>query len=416
MANPEHREILKQGVEQWNKWREEHPEVRPVLREVLLSRADLSGANLYKADLHEANLSGTNLHGTDLREADLGRSYLRKANLELAHLSGASLVNANLSGANVVKADLSGANLSRADLSWTDLSWTDLGGADLSGANLWHADLTRADLSTANLRAAGLGGASLTRANLSGANLSGAQAVETSFADVNLSVANGLETVEHVGPSTIGIDTIYKSHGKIPEAFLRGCGLQDWEIELVKLYQPDLVAADLTTILYRVSELRSRAPVRYSSCFISYSTHDQEFAERLHADLQAKGVRCWFAPHDVKGGRKLHEQIDEAIRLHDRLLLILSEHSMSSEWVNTEIAKARKREVKEAKRVLFPVRLVGFETLRDWECFDGDTGKDSAREIREYFIPDFSNWKDHDSYRTAFERLVKDLKAVASSQ
>jgi hypothetical protein len=72
---------------------------------------------------------------------------------------------------------------------------------------------------------------------------------------------------------------------------------------------------------------------------------------------------------------KVHEQIDDAIRLHDRLLLILSEHSMSSEWVKTELAKARKREVKEGKRVLFPVRLVGFERLSEWECFDGDTGK-----------------------------------------
>jgi len=55
--------------------------------------------------------------------------------------------------------------------------------------------------------------------------------------------------------------------------------------------------------------------------------------------------------------------------------------------------------------------LVDFETLRDWECFDAHTGKDSAREIREFFIPDFSNWKDHDSYRQALERLLKDLRA-----
>lgn len=61
--------------------------------------------------------------------------------------------------------------------------------------------------------------------------------------------------------------------------------------------------------------------------------------------------------------------------------------------------------------MLFPVRLVDFETLRDWECFDADTGKDSAREIREFFIPDFSIWKDFDSYQQAFERLVRDLKA-----
>ena len=90
--------------------------------------------------------------------------------------------------------------------------------------------------------------------------------------------------------------------------------------------------------------------------------------------------------------------------MHDRLLLIVSAHSMNSEWVKTELAKARKREVKEGKRVQFPVRLVGFERLRDWECFDGDTGKDSAREVREYFIPDFSRWKEHDSYQAALGR------------
>ena len=153
-------------------------------------------------------------------------------------------------------------------------------------------------------------------------------------------------------------------------------------------------------------------PIEFYSCFISYSTKDQEFADRLFADLQTRGVRCWFAPHHISGGKKLHEQIDEAIRLHERLLLILSPASMESEWVKTEIAKARKRDVREKRRVLFPVRLVDFDSLRDWECFDADTGKDSAREIRrEYLIPDFSRWKDHDAYQRAFERLLRDLKA-----
>ena len=126
-------------------------------------------------------------------------------------------------------------------------------------------------------------------------------------------------------------------------------------------------------------------------------------------------MRCWFAPHDIAGGRKVHEQIDEAIRLYDRLLLILSEHSMGSSWVETEISKARKLELREGKRMLFPVRLVEFGTLRDWECFDADTGKDSAREIREYFIPDFSEWKDHDKYKKAFDRLLRDLKTTRAA-
>ena len=98
---------------------------------------------------------------------------------------------------------------------------------------------------------------------------------------------------------------------------------------------------------------------------------------------------------------------------YDRLLLILSEHSRNSEWVRTEIAKARKRELWERRRMLFPVRLVHFDTLREWECFDADTGKDSAREVREYFIPDFSAWKDHDSHQVAFEQLLKDLTTDA---
>jgi len=122
-------------------------------------------------------------------------------------------------------------------------------------------------------------------------------------------------------------------------------------------------------------------------------------------------VRCWFAPHDIQGGRKIHEQLDEAIRLHDKLLLILSEHSMNSSWVKTEIANAREREEREKKQMLFPIALAPYEDIRRWKLFDADRGIDSAREIREYFIPDFSNWKDHDSYQQAFQRLVKDLKA-----
>jgi hypothetical protein len=59
--------------------------------------------------------------------------------------------------------------------------------------------------------------------------------------------------------------------------------------------------------------------------------------------------------------------------------------------------------------VLFPVRLVSYEAMQSWEYIDS-TGVDLAEEIRQYFIPDFSNWKDHDSYREAFDRLVGDLK------
>lgn len=156
--------------------------------------------------------------------------------------------------------------------------------------------------------------------------------------------------------------------------------------------------------------------VQFYSCFISYSSKDQLFAERLYADLQARGVRCWFAPHDVQGGKKLHEQIDVAIQLQERVLLILSPKSIHSEWVKTEIIKASKRERAEKRRMLFPVRVkISYEKLKKWECFDGDTGKDLAREIREYYIPDFSQWERPEKFKEEFEKLVRDLKKAEAA-
>jgi uncharacterized protein YjbI with pentapeptide repeats len=301
------------------------------------------------------------------------------------HLDDADLGDAKLSGADLSKARLRGAYLRKSDLSR----------ANLQGANFMGANLRRANLRAAELGRAFFGGADLRGANLGGADLTGAGVYHTIFGDNDLSEVKGLETVHHRGPSTIGIDTIYRSQGKIPLAFLRGAGVPDIFIE----YMGSLTGKAL----------------EFYSCFISYSTKDQKFADRLYADLQNKGVRCWFAPHDIRGGEKIHEQIDEAVRMHERLLLILSTNSMKSPWVKTEIRNARKREIREKKRVLFPVSIVPFTGIRRWKSFYADEGIDLAEEIREYYIPDFSKWiKDHDSYLTEFHKLLGGLKADGS--
>src|SRR5262249_49396153 len=147
------------------------------------------------------------------------------------------------------------------------------------------------------------------------------------------------------------------------------------------------------------------------SCFISYSTKDQDFARRLHSRMVQEGLRVWFAPDKMQGGRAIHEQVDEAIRVHDKLLLVLSTESLRSDWVVTEIRKALKAGAKDGRRKLFPIRLVDFEVIQDWECIDPD-GKDLGLEIRKLFIPDFTAWKDHDAFEAAFGRLIRDLKTA----
>ena len=114
--------------------------------------------------------------------------------------------------------------------------------------------------------------------------------------------------------------------------------------------------------------------------------------------MRDEHLRVWFAPEEMKAGQKIHEQIDQAIRVYDKLLLIISNSSMKSEWGETEMYHTRQREKEQQRRMLFPIRLVDFDSVKEWKCMDADTGRDMAREIREYFIPDFSNWKDHDAF------------------
>jgi uncharacterized protein YjbI with pentapeptide repeats len=423
MANKQHLAIINQSVKVWNDWRKSKPDIKPDLCRADLHRADLSGANLRHADLYDTTLIGANLRCADLRGADLRGASFYNARLSSANFSGAVLCSSKLSGT-----DLSGADLIAVDLSNANLFSANLSGAHLKGANLRGADLSRANLSYAGLRDSILKGANLVSAILSSADLRGtdfssarlqgaifngadlqdakfarASMSQTIMADINFSNAKGLEEVWHEGPSTLGYDTIRDSNGNLPEVFLRGCGISDWEIEAAKLYMPNLPLGRASEILYKVHELRLNPAFQFHSCFISYSTQDHSFAETLYKDLQHRGVRCWFAPEDMKIGDKLRPRIDESIRVHDKLLLVLSKHSTSSQWVEQEVETALNKEREQGRAVLFPIRL-------DASVIENKTGWPAlVRNTRH--IGDFSKWEDHDSYRKAFERLLRDLKA-----
>lgn len=348
MANTHHVELAKQGAKSWNTWRRDHPNEKP--------------------DLKGADLSLFSLDGADFSDADLFRSALAFCSLEKANFRRANLIHANLSG----------ANLKFASFEEATLVWANLKGAVLIGANLRLANLGKANFQDALLQETDFAGSIL--------GMSG-------FGNTDLSTVKGLELVKHHGPSTIGIDTLFRSDQKIPESFLRGAGVPEDFITFI----PSLIG---------------RA-IEFYSCFISHSHLDEDFSGYLHNRMRRENLRVWFAPEDMPGGRKLHEEIYQAIQVHDKLLLVLSANSMKSEWVMTEVRRAKKVEREENRRKLFPIRLVDFPTIQKWECFDADSGKDLAVEVREYYIPDFSNWKNHDSFESEFAKLLRDLRATA---
>jgi hypothetical protein len=256
-------------------------------------------------------------------------------------------------------------------------------------ANQQHLDLLRQGTTVWNPWKAKKGAGfrpNLRGADLSGADLSGATIGRTTFCDLDLRNVQGLDTLKHVAPSSIGTDTLELSQGDLPDAFLRGAGLSD-------------------TFITAARSLVAR-PIEYYTCFLSYASGDQDFAERLYADLQRKGVRCWFAPEGLKIWEKFWHRNDESIRLYDKLLVVLSRHSVTSTWVEREVMAALEKEHHHNKLVLFPVTLDEqvMQTTLPW----------AADIRRSRHIGDFTAWKNHDTYQTAFTRLLRDLQAGTS--
>lgn len=332
MADEELVARLKRGIQEWNTWRQGQLDLHPNLRDVDLSGVDFSGA-----DLKDAYFSHTNLS------------------------------NANLSGANLFRANFFHTNLSHADLGYAFLD-----SADFSSANLTEADLSSTNLSDAQLNAT---------------DFTSVQFWDTLFVRVDLSNIKGLGTANHIGPSTVNINSVILPYDEATRIhFLRGVGFTEGQIE----YLPSLLTP------------RS---IQYYSLFISYAHQDEIIAKRLYADLRKKDVPCWFAPHDLRPGTPIMRGIEEAIHLHDKLLLILSKNAVMSNWVQQEVETALYKGTTTGQEILFPIRL-------DDTILEIDTLW--AKRLRQRHISDFTGWQEEQRYQEAFVLLLRHLKTESS--
>ena len=191
------------------------------------------------------------------------------------------------------------------------------------------------------------------------------------------------------------------SKGEIPEAFLRGCGLGDWEIESAKLYKPGLSNQEIININYKIFDLRASQSIQISPLFISYSHADAPFVEKLEPCLVKKGIRFWRDVHDATAGR-LEKQIDHAMRQNPTVILILSENSTRSDWVEHEARLARELEKELGRDVLCPIALDDSWKSAKWPAR-------LMEQIMEYNILDYSNWTDDKAFGQVFNKMISGL-------
>jgi hypothetical protein len=204
----------------------------------------------------------------------------------------------------------------------------------------------------------------------------------TVFGLTNLSTCIGLESVIVKGPCAIDFQTLRASRN-LPKSFLLKTGLPELYID----YLPDFFQPE---------------GIRYYPAFLSHSHANKPFARKLYEALIAKGVNVFFDEKKMKPGGDIFTSLSRGIELYDKTILVCSQDSLNSWWVDQELElvfeKERnlQKEVGEKIGLLIPIRID--DHIDTW-----NNGKRMA--IKQRFIGDFRNWQDD----TAFEKVLNDL-------
>ena len=352
------------------------------LRHDDLSGADLTGADLRMADLSGANLTGAHLFRATMPRATLTRAQLVGCFLGRANLSGASMIQAQLKGADLSYAalsyaDLEGADLSGADLTSTDLSWANLTDADLRGASLTTTTLLMADLTGADLREA-----RLVKSNMESTVLLRAKAGGTLFANCDLRSTIGLDTVLHAAPSTIALDTLARSCGRIPRIFLQGAGVAE----------PLMAAQDAMT-----SERRA-----FPTVLLIGSLADTGLTERLRHALANEKIPSWALYADDEDALNSGEASLDHVVYYDRLALLCTDAALENPFTSRYFAELMRSTGHGAATPLAALAFGGLFYERQDRLCSG---------LRKGDALDFRGWDNAGDWERAVEALVRLLAA-----
>jgi len=345
------------------------------------------------------NVNGSSFQYVKMREAKFNTTVFSRVDFLLGNLQGTKFINCALTDSYLGQADLCDCDLSGGVFSGTWFAMTNLNGSILVGADFENANIqsfNAINSDTLQMNAGLLRQTLGRRAQLEELLLSVDDVAKTKLAASLAKDATdkGYETlpIEEIPAALERIDHMYDHLRR----FLLASG------------------CDVKEVLMMDQAVDKTKP-EYPRVFISYSSVDEEIARHLYSVLSEFGVDVWFAPESMRGGRKIHEQLEEAIAERDKIILILSEASMGSPWVKSELEWAADREINAGEQILFPIRVVSFEAIREWELFDADLGRDVAKYVRQYFVPDFSAWEDATTLARMTERLLEDLRHSFSS-
>ena len=363
MNSNQYLKIIKEGVTAWNNWRNNNPNIIP------------------------------KLDGLDLSQMEL--KYI-----DIWHIEPATILSAGSVSWDLIGIDFSNCSLKNVKFNKSDLASADFSNSDITGADFSEAQISEANFENSKLLKTKFEGASISKVNFSNLDLS-----EVSFQGAQSKGDNNfnnciLDKADFFN-SSITIHEI-----KVASSF-KGTIFSRNKLEVPKLVQFrrlffHQIGEETHKKMVTEMDLYNEESGVYHSCFISYSSKDEIFVEKLHSDLVSRRVKCFFAPKDISIGDKIRPTIYEAIKNHSKLLLVISAASIESNWVENEVESAFEEENRLDQNILFPIRIdeVVFYSENSW----------SSTIRRQRHMGNFENWENESDYRKSLEKLLHDLR------
>ena len=347
--------------------------------------ADLSNLRLGSADFRGLDLSGANFENSELFSCDFSDGVLTGADLGHAYIDMCRFI---------------GTKSAHVSFDHSAIMHTTFRRANLERASLISAYVLSCGFQYTFLDASFWSRASVWDPAFAGSRGHGVELHHTLLANcTDLEKAEWLDSALHLGPSSLDRLTLVSCIHGLPDRFLEGCGYTRDEIVYLRA-------------------LYTQNPIQYMSCFISHAEPDLPFANQLLERLRASNVSCWHYKADMRGGRDWRHQIDEAIKVHDKLLLVCSERAIYRPNVVREIIAAIRAGHETGRQKLFPIRLddhILKPEMReegDAKTRSGEWSQNWVYDVQKLHIPDFSGWEtDPATFDAAFQSLLADLRA-----
>ena len=329
-------------------------------------------------------LRDAQLHNIKIKNRRLDYADFSRVNFQSSDIEGTSFSHSRIVSTELYNAELKNVNFEQSTIKQFKFYFSFMNNCKFYGTDIYNSDFEMGNIQDTSFENSELLDDRFVGFGLHNIEFRNARIGGLSFLGILLTKPNNLESVNHQSGSYFDVNSLIECSGLLPQVFLRGIGINEKIIE----YLPSL----------------SGDAIQFYSCFISYSK-DQVFADRIHNDLQNKGIRCWLYTENIKIGDKFRDKIYEAIRLHDKLLVVISQNSENSEWVEEEVLEALEEEKIQNREILFPIMIddTALTSKKPW-----------IQKIKlNRHIGDFRSWhKDPEKYIKAFERLTKDLTII----